>query len=351
MSDTSQEPSKNSPDNALDSPLIKSAMLEDSFEYPDLAASVLARFAEDLNHPLPCQYDFEFISAYFDNQLHSEPGDQNLLRQRVQTFEQHLPHCSSCNQRLGLVLEITELYRNYLYRLESRLETLDFSAQVIARLAMSSDPLDESVSLQAVGCAAYESETFSSYLDRELPEATVQEMDAHLRSCSPCREASAQFFELNRNIQGFYSRLSAQDEETLSLNLWPGIRQKIEQESAFGKKPSSAIRFRKKQRWFSAGTAAVAAAFLALFVSFRLFSPEAPLSTEKSVNIAALEEAIQADRNEALAAPRMQVPGSVFTAAYPSPEAYLFSLDSDFMPEESLSRELDVSAFVLNEYP
>jgi hypothetical protein len=107
---------------------------------PDLTAAVMARFTQDLGQSphVPCSYDATFVSAYLDRQLGDASELLEVVQAKVDMFEKHLPGCSPCNHHMASLSEIMDIYRHYLYRLETTLHMPDLAPRVMSRLKPNS---------------------------------------------------------------------------------------------------------------------------------------------------------------------------------------------------------------------
>lgn len=344
------------PEETVDLSLIQRALEGASIESPDLSQLVLTQFQQDLSSPLPCQYDFEFISTYFDDQLYSDFPDQSLLKHRISAFEQHLPQCSFCNESLGQIFELTQAYRGYLYRMEDRLQAFDVAEQTITMFQsapafpIASVLEDDTQPLPQVGCGKTDFETLSAYLDDELPITDASALNRHLDACEHCQAMLQAFARFNLSVKGAYTHLLAQEDFLASLDLWPQIQSELGQRDF--KEPVSIASHRRQKRWIPLAASAIAASlFIAVFAG-RLISPlgEEAGSLSKSVNVSALEAAMLADERDSMFKQSAVLPVSATSYMYQTPEAYLFSSESDMLSEEALTESTDVSAIVLSSY-
>jgi hypothetical protein len=335
-------------ESTAESAHLQRILYEDSVEHPDFCRQVMAQIEKDLEHPIPCQYDYEFISTYFDDELSLEVQDTVLIKQRLQTFEQHLPQCPPCNESLGYLFDFTQLYRSHLYRLETQLDAYDCVSSVMAALARSQqglDLLDESIPLPEVGCGEFSLETLSSYSDEALSKEETEAVASHLKTCEPCQAVADDFISLNQTLGSAQERLVDHADVVPALDLWPRIQAQLQNEA----KPETkvvALEERRK-RLIPVTSAAIAASVLLMLFSGRLLfqAPESP--APKAINVAALQEAMIADEKDAQLK-KGTVPA--VNVIYESPEAYLFSSESDLPVVEDLNK-MDVSALVLEESP
>lgn len=361
MSDSSKEFPENFSEESLALPLIKSTMLDKSFgDCPDFAESIIAQLANDLDNPIPCQYDFEFISAYFDNQLFNEFNDRNLLHQRMQTFEQHLPNCALCNEQLGQLHTFTDIYRNHLYRIEQKLESLDFSPMVMHNLSLCSpfqDVLDESAPLQAVGCGVYTPEDFSALLDEELTLQEAENLKTHIEHCLSCNKIYGMLTHFCSKIATFCNNLMKnQDSASMPYEHWSLISKKLAEDNNL--QNLKTLPLSRKKSLLPVQASAIAASVVLLFLSASIFfkTPMMQNDSNKTVNAALLEEAILKDQLEISNKQTMHTQNNHLAVIYQSPEAYLFSTKSEIYLMENSSpvdeiQEMDVSEFVLNNSP
>ncbi len=337
MPDTSPKYDANTGDGYFDPERISKVLSESSAAGPDLTDAVIAQFQQDLSQPLPCQYDYEFLSTYFDRELGCDIDDGLLLTHRIDAFEQHLPHCLPCNEQLGLLMDTTETYRQYLYRLEGRLDGLELTHLVMNALENGfADILDETEEMPTVGCGRYTAETMSAHVDAELPAAERDELENHLLECLPCAEA----YDVMAQCSGAFNL-----EEAVAQNIpdcWPAIAAQLQQEPVAAQ---NVVKLKPRRRWtFWAGTA-VAASLLFLVFTGRLMPGSSPL--EGKVNAVALQDALMQDEREAAALRPRPVNYAAPNTIYHSPEAYLFSSDPNVYNGEEPVVEKDVSAMAL----
>lgn len=326
-------------DNTIDSDHLQRIMQDNPEGCPDLTQAVMAQLNRDMEHPIPCQYDFEFISTYFDNELTCESTDTLLLTQRIQTFEQHLPQCPTCNESLGHLFELTRIYRNHLYQLETRLEAFDCTAKVMQQFS-APDILDESLPLPKAGCGFVSFETLCAYMDETVPDQEVHILSKHLGSCLLCQAVASELTRLCKAISGYQTRIT----NTLSTpNLWPSVKQALETTE----KPAPPIipLHPIKKKLIPITSAAIAASILAVLFSFQSILHAPQQASQPKVDVAALEEALILDEKDALRR-KAQIP--TVNVIYKTPETYLFASDPELPQLEDLDK-VDVSVFVMEE--
>lgn len=318
-------------------------VLESQIDCPDLSQQVLAQFSQELQEAqVPCQYDFEFVSAYFDGALSTEIADNHLLTLRITTFEKHLPQCSLCTTQLGQIFELSEAYRQHCYRLEQSLSAFDVTPQVMTLWQVEQNLLNEAHSLPNAGCGAYPVESLSAYLDQETITENLSELESHLASCQACTDTLDTLKSVSSNISGYQTRLLDTEESVPALEgLWSRIAAQLETGNVVEmKRPYQA------QKWTIAASSAIAASLLFFVFSGQLFTT--PKASLPAVNTAALEQALLADEADSARRSTMAENAST-TVMYHSPEAYLFSSEPDLFSEEAEADEVDVSAIVLNQ--
>lgn len=349
MSDeTSKGTHEPTAESTLDTALIQRALLETAMDVPDVSARVLAQYQADLQYPLPCQYDLEFLSSYLDGELVSDSASDSLLKHRILTFEQHLPQCPSCNQQLGQLFETIELVRGHLYRLESQLASFDIAAEVMNLWMLTPSPADvpvETEPLPLAGCGRYPFEVLSASLDGELASGEHVEVTEHLDQCEPCQAFLHPFTLVRDHVRQAMATAEGSNNPTLpTLDVWSAIQPQLEAASA----PSGHIipfPSHKKRRVSMVSASVAAAVLLMMFSGKVLFAPQP--SFEKPVNTAALEAAMFADRLDAQRQPGAYA--DVTEAAYRTPEAYLFSTESDILSYEEPEAMTDAAAVALSD--
>ncbi len=313
-------------------------------DVPDLTQSVMDLFKADLASAPPCQYDFEFISTYFDQQLDLELTDPVLLTTRIQNFEKHLPQCMPCHQQLGLLFEVQDSYRRHLYRLEEQLERFDLSASVMMRFSEERKTLTDETPFPMSGCGVVDYEVFSTAVDDHLSAETKAMLTVHLEQCPPCQDELTSAHVTVKYLKSWYVQAQAR----IQLDLWPQVEGAL--------KPKSNVVPFWRRRLPLALTGTVAAAMLlfvyagpSIFSQTGLQEAEAP----QTINVAALESALMADQQESAKRQVSKEVDATYNVIYSTPEAYLFSQSSDpLLGEEAVdASQTDVSAYLFSESP
>ncbi len=331
------------PDNALNrlnsQADIEQAMSSALGDIPDFSEHVMAIFESERDNLPPCEYDLDFLSTYFDNELHQDFPDEALLTLRIQNFEKHLPQCPSCYEQLGQLFETRDHYRNYLYQLETALSDFDISQQVMQQLAALSLPaasLNEADPLPEAGCGYTTLETFSAYSDRALDKKTLSAFTVHLHQCEPCQSVALAFNTLQSLVQANYQRYLENTTAVETPDCWPGVETALQTASVIHLPAKQ--RLLSKKRWTPVAT--TVAASVLLFLAFGKVLPFQPhhAVANQPVDAQALKAAILADqRDEALRTTNNSQNGPTVNVIYESPEAYLFSKDADSLPLDTLN--------------
>ncbi len=310
---------------------------------PDLTQLVMNQIAADLSEPRPCEYDFEFASAYFDNALSADIADPVLLKHRIYAFEKHLPQCPPCNRHLGLLLELTDAIRGYFYRQETRLERWDASARILSLFSEEQQKaaalLDEASALPAAGCGEFGALTFSMAADRELAAPEQDALNHHLSACPPCQAALESMTTLSGQIRAACESVPA------IPDLWPAVsRDLTETRKVVPMKTGG------KKHLIPMGLSAAAAAMLLfVFVGNPMMAPKNESLANKPIDVQALKAAMVADEIDQ--ARRLQTVNTapvVSVNYYQTPEDFLFSREGD-LPDEEIPFPLDVSSYALGE--
>ncbi len=113
--------------------VLQRALFNIAPEMPDFSKQIMEQVQQEQLCPPTCQYDFEFISVYFDNMLYLDFPDPHVCHSQQKQFDQHLGHCTPCQDSLGTLVEFTRAYHLHATRLEKQLQGWDISHQVLAQ--------------------------------------------------------------------------------------------------------------------------------------------------------------------------------------------------------------------------
>jgi anti-sigma factor RsiW len=103
----------------------------------------------------------------------------------------------------------------------------------------------------------------NAYYDEELSPRAAEECTRHLRSCPRCRRLSRDYRAISRDLAG----MAEEEREGREVSLWPGIRERLREESQAGRSFQSGRRFSLVLRPAWVGLGLSAAAALILFFS------------------------------------------------------------------------------------
>lgn len=222
-------------------------------EMPDLWARLGQQLEQDKACPPVCRFDEDFVSAYFD-------GEHEEIETGIALFESHLVSCTPCNELLADMGEISEVCKNFAYRLEEaltpHLEPLEFPRRVLAQYQLE---LGVTVS-GGQACREFSVETLSAFRDDELAPKVAIALGNHLEQCALCKNHLQGFQLLSQQIQDMARGLEAEAPDAF----WPLIQKELSRESRVAPFSQRVLKGRK-QLWTISASAA--AAFLFVMIS------------------------------------------------------------------------------------
>lgn len=180
--------------------------------------NIARQLEEDSQAPL-LPADPEFISAYYDHEIHT-PTER-------QQFEAQLFRNDEANRLLADIGQISETVRQFGYRLEESC-TLDITARVMGALAAEQQLGDIQVDGQT--------EMLSAFFDQQLTTKETMEATRLIESDPSARRAIAVFSRLSEQIHSITNQIQEQ-----APDLWPQVKTALEREPAgkvlpFGKR-------------------------------------------------------------------------------------------------------------------
>lgn len=312
----------------------------------------IAKQLESDGQSEPANYDFEFISAYYDGELDNEA---------CQEFESQLLQNDDANQKLANVNAISEMLRQFGYRQEEAC-TLDLTKQVMQAYQAESEAtqseFEEAVSPQI--------EMLSAFVDEELPAKEIIALNRLLEQNPVERKRLAHFHQLSDAIQSVVEQLLFRAPN----NFWPQIKPQVQDDTQkqrgkvlpFGKQQSNASSIFQK---FAIPMAAAAVLVLLSIPSLRenSFMPEtsnSPASRYNHVQLASVpmnvphadfmqisnpryaQDRSSAQPLEPVISPNRKLAskghqGVSTDSAIPSSEEYLFHALEEQMPDADVS--------------
>lgn len=192
--------------------------LTNQAQAPVESGSLWGAIAEQLNADRRAEvktYDYEFISAYYDGEIASS-------EQELAAFEAQLFHNPDANRMLADIGELSEMVRQFGYRLEESC-TVDVTASVMARyraeLAGQSGATDEAGELDPELELKMDPlyEALSGLYDQELSAKETIELNARIESDDACRRILAEFNDLSEHIQRVSLQIQAQAPDLLPV--------------------------------------------------------------------------------------------------------------------------------------
>lgn len=167
-----------------------------------------------------CGFDEEFLSAYYDGELPTT--DPEFGR-----FESHLSGCTDCTQVLGDIGDMSDQVRNFAYRMEGQLASLDITANVMQQLTQGETNTTNETNTEpgelVQSCELYSVEVISAFVDESLVAKETIAFGQHLEACQPCRVHLHAFHELSKGIQEMATHLEAE-----APDLWPQVLESLQ---------------------------------------------------------------------------------------------------------------------------
>jgi anti-sigma factor RsiW len=234
--------------------------------------NLAAQLEQDKAEPLPCVYDEEYLSAYFDGELAS--GDA-----QYEAFEAHLTTCQGCNPMLAEMGVASEALKQHGFRLEALAEAHCDAVGMTGRV-MDAFKVESGLEGQA-DCGQLSIELLSAFVDGEVSQKERMHVSQHVETCDVCKVHLAAFQEISHGIAGVAVQLERQAPEGI---YWPTIAEALQEDAA--KAPVSFFKkyLSGRKRWAVPGS--IAAAVLFVLVSLdntALFqSPQAELAVSQA---------------------------------------------------------------------
>jgi|GEM_PF-4889517 len=174
----------------------------------------------------PQDYDAEFVSAYYDGQIPAEDPQR-------QAFEGQLYQNTEANRLLAEIGQISDVVRQFGYRLETNCPA-DVTAQVMAAFLQEQSQEHSTASAEAPESdldtpVDADLEMISAYADQELTARETIEVNRLIESRQDAREALARFNHLSERLQLFSERLQAQ-----APDVWPALEPVLQRTTAEG---------------------------------------------------------------------------------------------------------------------
>jgi anti-sigma factor RsiW len=241
-------------------------------------------------------FDPEFVSAYYDGEIPAV--DSEFIE-----FESQLFHNAKANEMLAQMGEVSELVRQWGYRLESGC-SVDLGQTVMSRFLAESGrngliAPQESLVQEAPAEAAL----LSAYADQALTPRETIAANRLIESDPKAKLTLTHFNRLSEWIQTVSDQIQAQ-----APDFWPSVSQTLSRSPEAGGLMVAVDRFGTLKRWAKiAGPIAASILLVTIFMPAR--SPVAPSSapTAQSLSVAAFEPPPQAIASSAvLAATRKQ---------------------------------------------
>lgn len=218
-------------------------------------------------------FDAEFVSAYYDGEIPA--SDSEFIE-----FESQLFHNATANEMLAHVGEVSELVRQFGYRLETAC-TVDMTQSVMAAFRAESGMLSPAAENEIFEAVPAEIELLSAYLDQALTPRETIEANRLIESDSNAKATLTHFNHLSGWIHSVSSQIQAQ-----APDLWPTVSEILSRSPEQGGLVVSLDRFRTLKRWAKiAGPVAASVLLAAFLMSSRPNSLEQGPSVAQSIPV------------------------------------------------------------------
>jgi anti-sigma factor RsiW len=268
--------------STLQNPVLETAFEESAWQ------SIAERLKTDPAMGLRV-FDPEFVSAYYDGEIPAV--DSEFIE-----FESQLFHNAKANEMLAQMGEVSELVRQWGYRLESGC-SVDLGQTVMARfLAESGRDALVAPPGGLVQEAPMDAVLLSAYADQALTPRETIAANRLIESDPQAKLALTHFNRLSEWIQAVSEQIQAQ-----APDFWPSVSQTLSKSPEAGGLMVAVDRFGTLKRWAKiAGPIAASILLVAIFMPTR--SPVAPssASTAQSLSVAAVGTPRQADVSPAV---------------------------------------------------
>jgi anti-sigma factor RsiW len=230
-------------------------------------------------------FDPEFVSAYYDGEIPAM--DSEFIE-----FESQLFHNARANEILAQMGEVSELIRQWGYRLESTC-SVDFSQSVMLRFLAESgrDALMTGSPDVLVQEPPPDAVLLSAYADQALTPRETIAVNRLIESDTKARLTLMHFNRLSEWMQAVSEQLQAQ-----APDFWPSVSQTLSRSLEAGGLVVAVDRFKTLRRWAKiAGP--IAASILLVAIFFPARPPVAPSSalSAQSLPVAAVVTSRQSD--------------------------------------------------------
>jgi anti-sigma factor RsiW len=279
----------------------------------------LSRQLEADRTEAPTHFDFEFVSAYYDGEIPaSDPA--------FQVFERQLPNNPEANRLLADAGEVSEIVRQFGYRLENAC-TLDITQNVMQAFAAeqnSSAVVEPELERGALDPAV---ETISAYFDQELTARETIEANRLIENDPEARRLLGNLNRLSEQLKSIGGQIEAQ-----APDCWGAIREELEKQPDDGVVIPMPREKQVKRLLRIAFPAAAAAILVLLTLPAAEFSPP---GTAQELSYKAKAGTTSTDRSELASVPVAATSGGMMTVSADGASAPMLE-DAVYRPSRAL---------------
>lgn len=236
----------------------------------DLWKTLAAQLEQDKAEPLPCVYDEEYLSAYFDGEISSDDP-------QFDSFEAHLTTCQQCNPLLAEMGEASEALKQHSFRLETLAEAHCDAVGMTGRV-MTAFKVESGLEGRA-DCGQLSIELLSAFMDGEISQKERMQVSQHVETCDICKAHLAAFQEISQGIAGVVVQLENQAPAGI---YWSPIAEALQEDAAKAPVSFSKKYLSGRKRWAVPGSIAAAVLFVLVSLDNTAFqSPPAELAVSQ----------------------------------------------------------------------